>query len=175
MGIVELMVEISEAPKQLTKLMKNIKINNKNAFKAVLRGFPEKQINTYNGDIGTVVLKNINFDDDYDQIPRPDSIDIILGMVCKGTKTEVHDKIIDLNLIILEKFLTEKDWKTLNGTVELASIQNHDIYIEQNKNTLLTTSIYEINCQLNYHDNNDSEDSFEYICNKDELKWEEND
>lgn len=173
MGISDLMSEISDAPKELSKLMKQITVKDKKAFKNVLRGFPENQVNSYKGDLGVVYLKKINFEDDFDQIPRPESLDIILGMICKGTKTIVHDKIVDLNLIVLEKFITDPNWKTLNNTVKLASINKHEIYIEQSKNSLLTTSIYEITCELKYHETEDTGELFEEICNTDTIEWGE--
>ncbi len=148
MDLKTLLENMDNAPKELTNLMENLKVDDKSAFKKVLRGFPEKGMNTYNGDIGVCSLTNINFDPNFDEKNIPESLDIVLACVCKGTKTSVHDKIIKLNLDILEAFLTNQDWFRLNDTVKSVSIQNHEIFIEAMKNSLITTSIYELNCKL---------------------------
>ncbi len=152
MDLKTLINKIDTAPKALTELMKELKVDNKLAFKKVLRGFPERTISSYGGDIGVCYLKKINFESDLDEKSLPESLDITLGIICKGTKTQSHDKTIKLNLNILEKFLENEEWVTLNGNVESTSIVNHEIFIEQTKNTLLTTSVFELKCDLEYYE-----------------------
>jgi hypothetical protein len=151
MDLKTLLEQINDAPKILTELMEDLKVNNEFAFKKVLRGFPEKSITTYGGDIGVCYLKKINFNPDFDEINRPTSLDMTLGCICKGTKTEVHDKITKLNLDILNKFIEDDEWFTLKGVVESVVIEDHEIFIESMKNSLLTTSIFELKCELHYH------------------------
>lgn len=145
-----LIEQIDQAPKALTKLMEELKVDDKPTFKKVLRGFPESSIGSYGGDIGVCYLKKINFESDLDETSLPESLDITLGMICKGTKTTVHDKIVKLNLNVLQKFLEKREWFTLNGNVESTVIQDHEIYIEQTKKSLLTTSVFELKCNLEY-------------------------
>jgi hypothetical protein len=153
MDLKTLLKQMDEVPKVLTKLMEDLKVDNKVAFKKVLRGFPEKSINTYKGDIGVCYLKKINFGNDYSSHIRLKSLKIILGFVCKGTKTQAHDKINKLCLDVLEKFMTDNEWVTLKNNVKATFITNHEIFIENRSKTLLTTAIFELEAQLRYHTN----------------------
>lgn len=150
MNTEELLTKINEAPKALTELMEEIEYENKPAFKKVLRGFPEKGISTYGGDIGVCSLKKINFEDDLDETSLPESLNIVLGIICKGTKTKAHDKITKLTLELLNSILEDSVWFTLKDNVESTNVVDHEIFIEQKNNSLLTTSVLELICDLEY-------------------------
>ena len=155
MDFEELYSKMEEAPKALTDLMQNLKLNNKKAFKQVLRGFPDKDINTYGGDIGVCSLKKIHYTLDFDNKRRPYSLDLVLGIICKGTKTKVHDKVTKLTLDVSKKLEKDRDWFTLKGNVKTTTIEDHEIYIEQTKRGMLTSSVFELNCPLNrFHEDN---------------------
>ncbi len=164
MDLETIIKQTNEAPKALTELMEKLTIDNEKAFKQVLRGFPEKGAGSYGGDIGVCYFKKTNFESDFDETSLPESIDLVLAVICKGTKTVVHDKITKLSLDILQNFLENPEWYTLKDNVESTVIQDHEIFIEQNKNTLLTTAIFELKCDLQYFEleNNMEEKSIHY-------------
>ena len=153
MNLETLRNQIDEAPRALTELMEGLNVDNKPVFRKVLRGFPEKSINTYKGDIGVCYMKKMNFDSDYSAHIRPKSLKIILGIVCKGTKTQVHDKINSLCLDVLEKFMEDPEWVTLKNNVKATFIKDHEVFIESRGKTLLTTAVFELESTLPYHTN----------------------
>ena len=109
-------------------------------FKNVKRGFPENQ-NTHRGDLATVFFQGLDFSETHGSRNRPEFIESIIGIICKGTKTEVHDKITATSLYVTSRFEDDQQWVTLKGNVRNTFITDFNIYPEKQGNTLLTTAV----------------------------------
>ena len=135
--------KILQAPIELTNLL-----NGTGFFKSVLRGYPEDYYKTLSGDIATIFFEGLKFPDKRTMSlrNRPDFQNSMIGLICKGTKTEVHDKISSNSIFVLNQFgneITDGDpvWTTLNGTVRDTEVVDFQIIPERAGKSLLTTAI----------------------------------
>jgi hypothetical protein len=143
--------KILAAPNALCDLLEDT-----NFFNKVLRGFPEN-INTYKGNIATVYFKSLDFSETMGLRNRPDFLNSVIGLISKGSKTSVHDNIINNSLYVLSHFSNEpdqleenRDWVTLKGNVRNTEITGFNIYPERTGKSLITTSIIQLKHDVRY-------------------------
>jgi hypothetical protein len=118
-------------------------------FGEVLRGYPEDVKRVYETDIATVYLNSIEFAETMGARTQPEFVNIVLGLISKGTKTEVHDRIIDNSIFVLSRFdnqsnpeqVPEDGWNLVKGAARNTFITGFNIYPERTKRSLLTTAV----------------------------------
>ena len=122
-------------------------------FSDVLRGLPEN-INVYNGDVATVYFQGLDYNKEkatFGQHGRPQFQNSVIGIISRGTKTAVHDKIITASIAILKNFdistdsegqlIGDEDWLTVSGNARNTTITGFQIYPERTNKSLLTTAV----------------------------------
>lgn len=118
-------------------------------FRDVLRGYPEG-MNTFKGGIASVYFQDMTFTETMQGRNKPEFIESVIGITEKGSKTEVHDRIINNSLCVLEKFgglrdvPGDPDWITLKGNVRNTLIDFFQIYPERYGKSMLTTSVIKL-------------------------------
>jgi hypothetical protein len=140
--------KIAALPTALSTLLEGTEF-----FSNVLRGFPEN-VNAYNGDIATVYMKGLDYNKEkatFGQHGRPQFQNSVIGIISRGTKTSVHDKIITASLTILKNFdisvdsegnmIGDEDWLTVSGNARNTVITDFNIYPEKTGKSLLTTAV----------------------------------
>jgi len=118
-------------------------------FNDVLRGYPEG-MNTFKGGVASVYFNTMSFTETMQGRNKPEFVNSVIGITEKGSKTEVHDRIINNSLCILEKFgglqdvPGDPDWITLTGNVRNTFIDFFQINPERYGKSMLTTSIIKL-------------------------------
>lgn len=143
--------KILAAPAALTELL-----DSTNQFSNVLRGFPEN-LNFANGTIASVYFQGLDYNrekETFGQHNRPQFLNCVIGLTAKGTKTQVHDKIITASITLLKNFdintdsegntIGDETWITLKGNARSTKITDFQIYPEKSGKSLLTTSIIKL-------------------------------
>lgn len=131
-------------------------LNETKFFKKVLRGFPENIRKVYENDIATVYFNSQDFFETMGARNRPQYVYTTIGLIAKGTKTAVHDRIIQNSIYITSRFDdSSKDydakWNTLNGNVRNTLITGFNIYPEQTGKSLLTTAVIQFKHDVRWH------------------------
>lgn len=136
--------KIQAIPNVITDLLKSTDF-----FKEVLRGYPEG-MNTFQGGIASVYFQDMTFTETMQGRNKPEFVESVIGITEKGSKTNVHDKIINNSLCVLEKFgglrdvPGDPDWYTLKGNVRNTLIDFFQIYPERYGKSMLTTSVIKL-------------------------------
>lgn len=133
-----LWTNILNAPFKFTELLTETEL-----FDEVLRGYPE-DFKNFRGTIATVNFAGLKYPD---QLPmsdrnRPQNIKSVLGIISKGTRTDVHDAIINSSILIGSYFENTDEWITLKDTVRNTRIADFIIRPEMVGKQLQTSAIW---------------------------------
>ncbi len=134
----QLWSKILNVPIEFSNLLKDTAL-----FNEVLRGFPEDYKN-FSGNIATVNFAKLIFPTELPMSDRnrPKTVKTVVGLIAKGTRTEVHDFIVNNTILIGSYFEENENWITLNGTVRNTKIIDHIIKPELVGKQLQTSSIF---------------------------------
>ena len=104
-------------------------------FKTVLKGYPEKNINTFKGPVAVTYMKGTpSFIDTFAKHNYPEVKESVIGFVIKGTQTSKYEKAVNILDLIEEKFRSDHNWIKVNDTVRNTKIKNTTITpVEQGK------------------------------------------
>lgn len=134
---------IEGANTDLTVLLESL------GFDDVIRGYPEN-INIFTGTVATSYITGGGFEDTMGGHNLPKTLNTVIGLICRGTKTEAHDNIVGKSLDIMENFSTSEDWITLKGNVRNSRITDFNIYPEITKKVALTTAVFILEHEINW-------------------------
>lgn len=93
-------------------------------------------------------MNKIDSENNFDTNILPTELKMTLGIVCIGTKTAVHDKIIENSLAVFEKLEESNDWRTIKGLATGVLVEDFNIYPEQKGKSLLTTAVFDLRIGL---------------------------